>query len=306
MRNNKLIIISFLVGLFFSFFYSSLVQAETNEVEYEDGLVIDSDLDGLTDEGEKQIFGTDINNPDSDGDGIMDGAEIINNADPRDNTSPSVKKVFIESLPGQIAVPWSWYLTRSSALLGFILLYLSIFLGISIKTPFLQKIISPAKSLSIHSRISFQALFFAFIHGLSLIFDQFIGFSLINLFIPFSSLPDSAATAGVKPIFLNFGIIGFYLMLLLVITSYLRKFINRRVWRAIHFFNILLYVFAVAHALALGTDMKVPLVKNIFIFANIALFSLMLINIAYRIGHWASVSKKNYENLRESDSSVFR
>ena len=42
----------------------------------------DSDIDGLTDYQEQFIYKTDIYNPDSDGDGINDGAEITAGADP--------------------------------------------------------------------------------------------------------------------------------------------------------------------------------------------------------------------------------
>ncbi|MFA5095705.1 MAG: hypothetical protein WC447_03555, partial [Candidatus Paceibacterota bacterium] len=44
-------------------------------------LMVDSDQDGLPDDMEK-IIGTDPNNPDTDGDGYMDGVELKNNYDP--------------------------------------------------------------------------------------------------------------------------------------------------------------------------------------------------------------------------------
>ena len=42
---------------------------------------LDSDDDGLTDAME-EIYGTDKNNPDTDGDGYLDGDEIENGYDP--------------------------------------------------------------------------------------------------------------------------------------------------------------------------------------------------------------------------------
>ncbi|MCK5475472.1 MAG: calcium-binding protein [Candidatus Pacebacteria bacterium] len=41
----------------------------------------DSDSDGLTD-GLENYYGTDINNPDTDGDGYSDGDEVNNGYDP--------------------------------------------------------------------------------------------------------------------------------------------------------------------------------------------------------------------------------
>jgi hypothetical protein len=43
--------------------------------EIKDAAVGDSDLDGLSDEEEKRLS-TDLNNPDSDGDGLLDGDEV--------------------------------------------------------------------------------------------------------------------------------------------------------------------------------------------------------------------------------------
>jgi methionine sulfoxide reductase heme-binding subunit len=172
-------------------------------------------------------------------------------------------------------IPWAWYISRSSALVGFLLLYISIFLGLSIRTPLLKKIISPVYSANVHCWISLQALFFAFVHGVALLFDKFINFSLAEIFIPFAS--------SYEPTLVALGILGFYLMLILVVTSYSKNFISEKLWRAVHFSNILLYIIVIIHAIKLGTDMKVPVVLNIFIWANAFLFFLILVNIISRL-----------------------
>ena len=303
---RKKIIFFCTIVVFAVFNFNQTLAQEENIVNYENDVILDSDLDGLTDEGENQIYKTDLNNPDSDGDGILDGAEIINRTDPLDNTVPSARQIITESLPDRVETPWAWYLARSTGIIGFILLYVSIFLGVSARTPILKKIIQPAYFVKAHGWISLQSLFFALIHGFVLIFDRFAGLSLVNIFIPFAQLPESAIQAGLRPAFLNLGIIGFYLMLILVATSYFKKFMSQRVWRFIHFSNVLLYVFVVAHTLALGTDMRSPLVRNIFIAANAALAILMVINIIYRVYHWISSRKNSYdENLRQGGAQIF-
>src|SRR5665647_635328 len=120
--------------IFLAVFYFS--QAAEKEVDYKGAEIIDSDLDGLTNEGETQIYKTDPMDPDTDGDGVLDGAEILSRTDPLDNTSPRVvETVTNNSYVVQKEVPMYWYATRSSALLAYALLYLSIFLGISIRIP---------------------------------------------------------------------------------------------------------------------------------------------------------------------------
>lgn len=279
MKKQSVIVLIIISVFIFNF---NFAKAEEKKVDYGNGVITDSDLDGLTDEGEKQIYATEPKNPDTDQDGILDGTEVINGTDPLDNSSPSIAETYSANL-AEIEVPWGWYLTRASALLGFFLLYLSIFFGIAIRNPLLRKIISPIYSLDIHGWISLQALLFALFHGVSLLFDKFLAFNWANVFVPFFSLSENAIKAGIEPIYLAMGIISFYLMLILVISSYLRKFINFRVWRFIHFFNLLLWIFVILHALQMGTDMKNIIVRNIFIYANAFLMFLFVVNLISRL-----------------------
>jgi hypothetical protein len=61
-----------------------------NVIATKDGLKVDSDGDGLTDEDEINIFHTDPTNPDTDGDGISDGVEVRLSALGFDPLTPNV------------------------------------------------------------------------------------------------------------------------------------------------------------------------------------------------------------------------
>jgi len=52
----------------------------------------DSDLDGLTNNQEENVWGTDPFNPDTDGDGILDGIEVRNGTNPLDPGDPSFER----------------------------------------------------------------------------------------------------------------------------------------------------------------------------------------------------------------------
>ena len=64
--------------------------------------VVDSDSDGITDEDEIIIHGTDPGNPDTDGDGVSDGEEINVGSDP---TIPELIKIWFEAEDGDIYAP---------------------------------------------------------------------------------------------------------------------------------------------------------------------------------------------------------
>lgn len=188
-------------------------------------------------------------------------------------------------------VPWAWYVARSTGIVGFILLYLSIFLGLSIRTPFLNKIIKPIYSLNIHRWISVQALIFAAIHGFSLLFDNYFHFTLVDILIPFA-MSQELESSGMDKGLLALGIISFYLMIILVVTSYTRKYIGQSLWRSIHFLNISLYFITIIHAIYLGTDLKSSgLAREIFIYANFFLSIIFASNLIWRIS--TSFSRRN-------------
>ncbi|EKE18575.1 MAG: ferric reductase domain protein transmembrane component protein [uncultured bacterium] len=253
------------------FFIGGFVQAQENPValEYGDQPIVDMDLDGLTDLGEQQIFKTDPANADTDGNGLEDGAEVLG------LSATNAQQIELAPIEVEMETPWAWYISRMTALVGFLMLYISILLGVSIRIPFMNKIFTPLYSLKTHCWISLQATILALIHGGSLMFDKFIGFTWKDSFVPFAS--------SFEPFLVALGIISFYLMLILAVTSYGKKYINHKVWRILHSFNIFIYVFSIIHALRLGTDLKIEIFRNIFIGLNVFLAILFIVNIIFHI-----------------------
>jgi hypothetical protein len=301
-RKIVLIFVALLMFVFFAFSYAQESDKNENvnpiQLDYGNDLIVDSDLDGLTDLGEEQVFRTDKLNPDTDGDGIFDGVEIVNQSDPLNAISPMATEIITNK--ARIIdqeVPWAWYVVRASGFVSFVLLWWVMFTGLAIHIPILKKIIEPEYSMSMHRWISVQAILFAAIHGAGLLFDKFMHFSFAAVFVPF--------VADFKPELVALGIFGFYLMIILTLTSYFRRHIYFGVWRVVHYFNIVLYAIVVAHALLLGTDLQSGLMRDIFLGANLLLAVLIVINIiviirnAYlRKSHSAVVGEQGGEDFR--------
>ncbi|MCX6766238.1 MAG: ferric reductase-like transmembrane domain-containing protein [Candidatus Moranbacteria bacterium] len=198
-------------------------------------------------------------------------------------------------------IPWGWYIVRASALIAFLLLYVSVFFGTVSCLPGIGRFFLRLRSLRFHCWISLQALIFVLIHSLSLLFDKVIPFGWPDVFIPFHS--------SYKPLFVALGTISLYIMIILVVSSYARKYISQKLWRTLHFLNIALYIFSIIHALYLGTDLKNGALREIFIWANGILILLLAYNMFYRI--WSKVNQrevvceiptpKSYEDIRQSD-----
>ena len=63
----------------------------------------DSDEDGLPDRMEQTLYGTDHNNPDTDGDGLEDGWEVANGLDPLDSGEPDDRDIENTNADGEDA-----------------------------------------------------------------------------------------------------------------------------------------------------------------------------------------------------------
>ncbi|MFA6973676.1 MAG: hypothetical protein WC238_03000 [Parcubacteria group bacterium] len=272
MKKILIIAVIFFTGIFFA--HKTFAQ-EQPTVNYNGEVIIDSDLDGLTDKGEQDIYGTDPQNPDTDNDGVMDSAEVIRGSDPLDANDPSTTS---ENLSQE--TPWAWYVTRAAGLIGFIFLWLTILLGLSIRNPLLKKIVAPVYSFDAHCFLAVMAVFWALVHGTSLLFDQVVDFGVKDIAIPFFS-----KTEFVDVNFLALGIMAFYMLLIMTVTSYLRNHIKHWIWRALHFLHPVAFVFIVIHGYRLGTDMKNVWIGGAFRISTLILILLYLSSLIFVLWH---------------------
>jgi len=250
-----------LVIAFLGFFYAGFVSAEepapilttVQQVTTSSQASLDTDGDGFFDITEDTL-GTSSTDPK-----IFPGMPL------EQELNPIVKE----------DNPWPWYIVRVSGLVAFALLYLSIFLGLTIRIPILHKMFAPLYAMQGHCWIAFQAILFAFIHGIMLMFDTYTKFRLVDVFIMYAS--------PIEPGLVALGIAAFYLMIIVTASSYARKHISQKMWRTLHFANIFLYVFVLIHAYKLGTDMENEVVKIIFMSANGFLILFMFFNMFVKI-----------------------
>jgi predicted ferric reductase len=231
------------------------------KVDYGKDPIIDTDLDALTDKGEAQIFGTDSNDPDTDDDGFFDGVEVLHGSDPLDASDPLVTQ-FTETVSDTTTerAPIAWYFSRATGIVAYVLLWLVTFFGLSFRNPLLKKFVAPIYKLDMHIYFSFLALAFVFVHGLVLLFDQFLHLSLIEVLVPFMANSDVVDVHAIA-----WGIIALYILVILIITSLLRAKLSQKLWRGLHFLHVVVFVFVAVHVLAIGTDFQSGVTKTGFL-----------------------------------------
>ena len=234
----------FFSGVIFLILFTSLNIFTANAATglYKDGAPKDTDLDGLTDQGEIQIFHTDLNNPDTDGDSFLDGAEVLVGTNPLDKSDPQTTV----QPPQQKNIPWIWYLARASGITSYILLFLLIVIGTGITSGYIFILFGPVVSWRIHRVTGITLIAFVATHFTMLALDSFMKFSFTDLLIPFYS--------AFKPLYLSLGIIGFYLFILIISTSIFFIISKYKAWRLIHYLTFPTFVALFIHGVYIGTD----------------------------------------------------
>jgi predicted ferric reductase len=104
----------------------------------------------------------------------------------------------------------------------------------------------PAWLFDLHRFLGGLALVFTGVHVVAILADTYVHFSLISVLVPFTGTWHPGAVA--------WGIVAFYLVLAVELTSLARTRISKRLWRRVHFASFVLFAVSTIHALTAGTD----------------------------------------------------
>ena len=139
-----------------------------------------------------------------------------------------------------------WYLSRSSGIVALVLLVLSVVWGVLLATRALRPLDRPAWLLDLHKWLGGTALVMTGLHMLGLYLDGYIEFGFTELLVP--------GTSEYRPLAVAIGVFSFYVMIAVQATSYLRRWLSKRVWHGIHVLSYGLVWTAAIHAGMAGTD----------------------------------------------------
>ena len=102
-----------------------------------------------------------------------------------------------------------------------------------------------------------MSLGFAFFHGLVLMGDRYLSFPLQAVLVPFAST--------YKPILVAGGQLGLWFSLFVSLSFLVRKRIGQRRWRQFHYVSFVAFWIALIHAILLGTDTQLLVVKLFYL-----------------------------------------
>ncbi len=162
-----------------------------------------------------------------------------------------------------------WYLARVSAIIGYVLLWFSIAMGLLITNKFSRMWPGGPLAVDLHQFTALLGLAFGLFHGVVLLGDQYINFTPLQLLIPFAS-------SNYRPLWVGMGQLAFYLMIPLTFSFYVRKRIGYNMWRALHFASFATYALTTVHGLLSGTDTTNPMILGMYAATGLTVFFLTI------------------------------
>ena len=168
----------------------------------------------------------------------------------------------------------TWYLTRSSGTVAYIVLSASTVWGLLLSTKLIKELVPAPVALAMHNSLSWIAIGLAAFHAFVLLFDKYYTYTISNLLIPF--------TGPYQPLWVGIGTLAFYLILLLSATFYMRQWIGAKTWRRLHYLTFAAYAMITLHGWLAGTDSAA--LAWLYGASTIAVLFLTIYRIATAIG----------------------
>lgn len=139
-----------------------------------------------------------------------------------------------------------WFISRSSGVVAYVLITLSVLWGLVQSGSLLGPRTLPGLPFGLHSFLSWFGLGVAALHGLVLMGDRYINFDLAQVVAPFIST--------YRPVPTGLGIVSFYLMLLLTLSFYARPHLSQKNFRLLHYASFGAFALVTLHGIFAGTD----------------------------------------------------
>ena len=139
-----------------------------------------------------------------------------------------------------------WYMARATGYVAWALVTTSVVLGLLFSTRVTNGRPTRAWILDLHRFIAGTAVAFTALHLVGLVADSYVHFGVAELLVPFASSWKPGAVA--------LGVVAFYLLAAVEISSLLMRWLPRKVWHGIHLSSYVLFWVATFHLLTAGTD----------------------------------------------------
>ena len=141
---------------------------------------------------------------------------------------------------------FAWYVSRSSGWVAFVLLAVTVVWGILGITKVIERKGLPRWMMDLHKYFALLTIVFTGVHLAGLVADNFVHIGWSEVLVPYA--------LDWKPGAVTLGIVAFYLLIAVQVSSWLRPLLPRKVWKSVHMLSYPALWLVAMHGLKAGTD----------------------------------------------------
>lgn len=164
------------------------------------------------------------------------------------------------TLAATTANPLLWYVTRAAAVSAYIVLSLTVVLGLFRSLARVSRLRN-ARLLwlldELHPYLAVITLALVVLHLLSLVFDPLIPFSLLNLLLPFNQ--------PYRPVAVDLGVLALYGLVVVWLSSWVKRRIRYATWRSLHYTSFVAFLLVTFHGIFAGSDAGEPWMRLVYL-----------------------------------------
>jgi len=139
-----------------------------------------------------------------------------------------------------------WALGRGNGIVALAFMTLSVVLGIGVRSGRPLFTLPRFGIADVHRFVALAATLLVALHMGLLFMDPYAKLRLIDFVVPF--------LGAYRPLWQGLGTVAFDVLIVVIITSLLRRRLGLKIFRAVHWTTYLLWPIAMAHSLGNGTD----------------------------------------------------
>lgn len=161
-----------------------------------------------------------------------------------------------------------WFLTRASGFVAYLLLFASLTLGLTLTGGLLSRRIPRYRVYDMHRFLSLLALLVTVFHVFIVLPDDFIGFTVLQLLVPFAS--------PYEPLYMGLGALSLYLTASIVASFYALRWLRYPAWRLLHYATFAAFTLSFLHGVGAGSDSDGAWAPYLYAATGLIAFNLLV------------------------------
>jgi sulfoxide reductase heme-binding subunit YedZ len=163
----------------------------------------------------------------------------------------------------------TWIILRAAGVGAYLTLFLSVAFGLVATSAPFDKRFAKQSAITIHQFLSTVGLVLLGVHIGGLLLDSYIHFGPKEILVP--------AASTYRPVAVAFGVIAMYALVVVLVSSWMRRHYSAKLWRRLHLFAVPAFVLSMVHGIFAGADASRRWMFLVYVLtASVVVFLLIL------------------------------